>query len=98
MTNKDLAVGFNKVFYAINNIGGETFTAINFYTGERETKVLPKWFSAFDSGLVQHLADKWEESGDFFTFYSQLDGGTRFKLLSWINENYQLSEDFGLEF
>lgn len=97
MTNRDFAVAVNKMFYALNNIGSDEFAMADFSTGSEYGVWLPKWFHAFEkSGLVQHLAERWESNPDFNAFYAKLDAENRMAVLQWINENYTNPEGFGL--
>lgn len=102
MTNRDFCIASNKFFYYAMNFNAKQITYPSIQGGNK-TEYIPEFFEAFEPNLIEHLLGKWrylyEEYGChdvIMRFYAELDGENRTKMLSWINENYQQREDFGI--
>ena len=102
MTNKDFALAVNRFFYYANNWKCKEITYPSL-AGHDITKYIPAFFEAFSKERIEWLLGKWNACyedygcrGVMMAFYAELDGNNRALLLSWINENYQLDEGFGI--
>lgn len=102
MTNTNFAIAVNKFFFYAMNYSQADITYPTLFNGN-VTRSLPDFFLAFDKGSIEHLFgkfnsayDKYGSRGAVMAFYGELDGTNRYKLLSWINENYKMRDDFGI--
>lgn len=103
MTSRDFAIAVNKFFYYANNYNcvDITYPSIE---GCDKHRYMPDFFQAFEPYLIEHLWGKFEyryenartSGAAVLEFYADLDGSNRMKLLSWINENYEQSDNFGI--
>ena len=102
MTNAEFAIAVNKFFYFANNLPTKAITYKSI-DGTEKTKYAPSFFECFEPWVVEHLLDKWAEAyyrhgcyGCMNAFYEELDGGNRYRLLKWVNENYEHRNNFGI--
>lgn len=112
MTNRDFAIGLNKIFYYSMNYRCVEVT-YNTFNGTR-TEYLPEFFrdNIFNCNTA-HMVEKWhgaiikkydandnpifnDSYGVMWRFYAELDGGNRARLAAWINENFKQDENFGI--
>lgn len=111
MDNRNFAIAVNKFFYFSMNyemdyityetFGGEktellpSFLNANWHCNRAH--MIEKWKSIcierYDKNRVPIYSDSY---GRIWRFYSELDGDNRMALLEWVNENFKINEDFGI--
>lgn len=102
MNAKDYAIAVNKFFYFANNWNSEEVTYPTLFRG-KVTEYIPAFFQAFEPYNIEHLLAKFNHCyelygcrGVIMGFYAELDGENRARLLQWAYDNFQQSDDFGI--
>lgn len=101
MNNRDFAIACNKFFYYAMNYKYATVEVTDF-EGKRETYA-PQFINAFPIDVRLHLIGKFNSAfdahgsyGAIMSFYADLDGKNRMRFLSWVNDNFDESGEFGI--
>lgn len=99
MTNKEFSISVNKFFYYIHN-----YNCVEITDNAGNKVYVPNFFMAFEDWVRGHIYSKYKSylndglNPEFaiIKLYGELDGSNRYKMLSYINEHYKQSDDFGI--